>query len=187
MSTKPRLNVWCTLPTLFKRWSTSWSRSTPTTWHVFVIVDQVTAQVDMPIQGDVDVPPFLHTTRNQLERWTHDVETLEVAFIGSLRLIEPERIDGGSAQQVLVLLAGWIHQLHTSAEMLLLVRKLRCIDQLSQIWRRLLRSRRASLLESRSQGVMGYDLRMSSTFRGASDVSSQGFGPAVALAHPSSL
>ena len=83
--------------------------------------------------------PFLHLTQAQVEQWKHDLEALETTLGIPLHPDQLVRalLDDDGAQQVLTLLAGWMHELHNRnetewpfIEMLLLVKKLRCIDQL---------------------------------------------------------
>jgi len=99
-----------------------------------LLKQMVRAQHCIPTRSGV---PFLDVTAGLRQRWKHDLETLESVLGSPLRPGDDAMpIDSEGAQSVLVLLAGWMHQLEDSdrewsfMEMMILVKQLYCIDQL---------------------------------------------------------
>ena len=91
-------------------------------------------QASLP--GSSSEAPFFDVPQSLVDQWTADIEEIETALGSPFRLEDPEPVDAIAARQVCTLLTEWLQQLrdpHTELsfmEMLLLSKKLLCVDQL---------------------------------------------------------
>jgi hypothetical protein len=90
-------------------------------------------QAALPLQADA---PFYDMPDSMVEQWTNDLEELETALAGPF-LPSPVAVDAGAAQLVCNRLEEMWQQLEDASstglpfmQMLLLSKKLRCVDQL---------------------------------------------------------
>ena len=91
------------------------------------------AAVPFPCDGG---PPCFYASSSMVEEWTSDIEDLEAALGTPFHPTSPEPVDDVAAKQVCQRLSEWLLQMQDAESepsfmaMLLLMKKLLCVDQL---------------------------------------------------------